>query len=161
MANRPADAGSNMVGPNAAGAAGTGSNSVGPNWAPAGAGAPPSIHHQDFPRAAGTAPGPLTAAAEDAARTANPGGFARGLAWLPYLIVLAGTAAGLYVTWQGSRHAARGTELVGCSLLVAAAFRLVLPSRYTAPMSSRGKTSDVLTFALFGAGVLVVALLLP
>ena len=106
--------------------------------------------------------GPNTAgSAEDAGRSGNPGAFARGLAWLPYLIVLAGAAAGLYITWHGPRHAARGTELVGCSLLVAAVFRLVLPPRYTAPMSSRRKASDAATFALFGAGVLVVALLLP
>jgi hypothetical protein len=91
----------------------------------------------------------------------NTGAAARGLTWLPYLIVLAGAATGLYITWQGSRYAAPGTEIVGCSMLVAALFRLVLPPRYTAPMSSRRKASDALTFALFGAGVLVVALVLP
>ena len=112
------------------------------------------------PSIAGSAgPGPDSV---DADRSGHAGALARGLAWLPYLIVLAGAAAGLYITWHGSRQAAaRGTELVGCSLLLAAVFRLVLPRRYTAPMSSRRKASDVAAFALFGAGVLVVALLLP
>jgi hypothetical protein len=84
-----------------------------------------------------------------------------GLAWLPYLIVLAGVAAGMFVAWQGSRHAARGTELVGCSLLAAALARLILPPRYAGLLSTRRKASDVLAFAVFGAAVLAVALVLP
>ena len=54
----------------------------------------------------------------------------RGVAWLPYLIVLAGVAAGLFVAWQGSPYAGRGAALVGGSLLAAAAARLVLPPRF-------------------------------
>jgi hypothetical protein len=50
---------------------------------------------------------------------------------------------------------------VGGSLLVAALVRLVLPPRYAGPLISRRKTSDVLAFAAFGAGVLGVALMLP
>jgi hypothetical protein len=80
---------------------------------------------------------------------------------LLYLIVLAGVAFGLYLTWQGSQDAARGTGLVGCSLLGAALVRLVLPPRYAGPLSSRKKTSDVLAFTALGAGVLGVALMLP
>ena len=83
------------------------------------------------------------------------------LAWVPYLVVLAGVAAGLFVTYQGSRYADRGAGLVGCSLLAAGLARLVLPPRYAGLLSSRRKASDVLTFAVLGAGVLAVALLLP
>jgi hypothetical protein len=119
----------------------TGADSAGPDRGPAGAVAPPPVHHQDYPQA--------------------PGALARGLAWLPYLLALAVAASGLFTAWQGPRYAGRGAGLVGCALLMAAVFRLVLPPRYTAPMSSRRKVSDVLTFALFGTGVLVVALLLP
>jgi hypothetical protein len=86
---------------------------------------------------------------------------AGGLAWLPYLIVLAGAAAGMFVAWQGSRHVARGTELVGCSLLAAALARLILPPHYAGLLSTRRKASDVLAFAVFGAAVLAVALILP
>ena len=42
--------------------------------------------------------------AERSARAPSPG----GLAWLPYLIVLAGAAAGMFVIWQGSKYAGRG-----------------------------------------------------
>jgi Protein of unknown function (DUF3017) len=89
------------------------------------------------------------------------GAGARILSWLPYLLALAIAVTGLFVAWQGPRHAGHGAGLVGCALLVAAAARLVLPSRYAAPLSSRGRASDVLAFAAFGAAVLVVALTLP
>jgi hypothetical protein len=75
--------------------------------------------------------------------------------------VLAGVAVGLYISWQGSKNAARGAGVVGCSLLAAALARLVLPPRYAGPLSSRRKTSDVLTFTALGAAVLGVTLILP
>jgi Protein of unknown function (DUF3017) len=84
-----------------------------------------------------------------------------GLAWLPYLIVLAGVAAGMFVIWQGSRYAGRGAALVGCSLLAGALARLILPARYAGLLASRRKASDVLAFAAFGAAVLAVAIALP
>src|ERR1039458_10297484 len=40
------------------------------------------------------------------------------LAWVPYLVVLAGVAAGLFMTYQGSRYADRGAGLGGGSLRV-------------------------------------------
>ncbi len=84
-----------------------------------------------------------------------------GLAWVPYLIVLAGAAAGMFVVWQGSKYAGRGTALVGCSLLAGGLARLILPPRYAGLLSTRRKASDVLAFAVFGAAVLAVALMLP
>jgi Protein of unknown function (DUF3017) len=84
-----------------------------------------------------------------------------GLDWLPYLIVLAGVAAGLFVAWQGSKHAAAGVAVVGGSLLVAALARLALPDRYAGLLASRRKASDVLAFAVLGAAVLAVVLSLP
>jgi hypothetical protein len=86
---------------------------------------------------------------------------ASGAAWLPYLIVLAGVGYGLFVTWQGSQYAARGTALAGCALLAAAVARLILPPRHAGLLSSRGKASDALAFAVFGAVVLALALMLP
>jgi hypothetical protein len=85
----------------------------------------------------------------------------RGVAWLPYLIVLAGVAAGLFVTWQGSRYAGRGAALVGGALLTAAAARLVLPPRFAGLLASRGKALDVAAFAVLGTAVLAVAAWLP
>jgi Protein of unknown function (DUF3017) len=83
------------------------------------------------------------------------------LAWLPYLIVLAGVAAGLFVAWHGSHYVGRGTGLVGFSLLAAAAARLMLPPRYSGLLTSRGKAQDVAAFAVFGVAVLAVAVWLP
>ena len=83
------------------------------------------------------------------------------LAWLPYLIVLAGVAAGMFVAWKGSKYAGRGAALIGASLLAGAVARLILPARYAGLLSSRRKASDVLALALFGAAVLAVAIALP
>jgi Protein of unknown function (DUF3017) len=80
---------------------------------------------------------------------------------VPYLVVLAGVAGGMFVAWRGSQYAGRGTALAGCALLVAALARLVLPPRYVGLLSSRRKASDVLAFTVLGAGVLALALLLP
>jgi hypothetical protein len=83
------------------------------------------------------------------------------LGWLPYLIVLAGVAAGIFVAWKGSRYAGRGAGLIGASLLAGAVARMILPARYAGLLSSRRKASDVLALALFGAAVLAVAIALP
>jgi len=83
------------------------------------------------------------------------------LAWVPYLIVLAGAVGGMLLAWHGSRYTGRGAGLLGASMLAAALARLVLPPRYAAVLSSRRKAFDVLTFAVFGAAVLGVAVSLP
>jgi Protein of unknown function (DUF3017) len=164
MANRSAEAGS-----------GRGLAPMGNVTPPLDAAAlPPPVHHDARPagfqgNGALPAPGaPRPAAGHRAARPREPGpagdredGGAPGLAWVPYLIVLAGAAAGMFVIWQGSKYAARGTGLLGCSLLAAGLARLVLPPRLASLLSTRRKASDVLAFAVFGAAVLAVALMLP
>jgi len=137
MANRPANAGTHSAGPQRGPAA-----------------APPPVHHQGFPGR--TAP---SSAASAASATASPA--AQVLAWLPYLIVLAGVAVGLYVAWQGSQQAGHGAAVVGGALLAAAAARLVLPPRYAGLLVTRGKALDVAALAVFGAAVLGVAASLP
>jgi len=111
---------------------------------------------------------PAAPAGHRATRTGRPRANRAGggpgtsvLAWLPYLIVLAGTAVGMFVAWQGSKYAGRGAGLVGASLLTGALARLILPARYAGLLSSRRKASDVLALALFGAAVLAVAIALP
>jgi len=173
MANRPANAGS-----------GRGLAPMGDGAPPLDAAAPPPVHHEAFVTAPGAAaplaPAPATAAlpipAPGAAapraavghRTARrlaarereaPG--AGLLAWVPYLIVLAGAAAGMFLVWQGPNYVGRGAGLAGCSLIAAALARLILPPRYAGLLASRGKASDVLAFAVFGAAVVAVALMLP
>jgi len=134
MANRPANAGTHSAGPQRGPAA-----------------APPPVHHQGFPG--------RTAPSSAASATASPA--AQVLAWLPYLIVLAGVAVGLYVAWQGSQQAGHGAAVVGGALLAAAAARLVLPPRYAGLLVTRGKALDVAALAVFGAAVLGVAASLP
>ena len=173
MANRPANAGS-----------GRGLAPIGDVAPPLDRAAPPPVHH-DAPRVSRPSAGAPRADAvpappTDAPRAAVGRQAAVGhrtarrraareredavtsvLAWVPYLIVLAGAAAGMFIAWQGPKYAGRGTALLGGSLLVAALFRLALPPRYAGLLSSRGKASDVLAFAVFGSAVLGVALMLP
>jgi Protein of unknown function (DUF3017) len=146
MANRPVNAGSGA------------------------AAAPPPVPHDAAPAApAGYDVAPAAPAGHRAARTARATRTTRAardprpskLAWLPYLIVLAGAAAGMLIAWQGSKYVGRGAGLIGASLLVGALARLILPERYAGLLASRRKASDVLGFAVFGAAVLAVAIALP
>jgi hypothetical protein len=142
MANRPANAGA---------------HSAGPQQGPAAA--PPPVHHQDFPR---SRPGRRRQQNQQNQQNEQSQRNAAVLAWIPYLIVLAGAVAGLvYAAGQGTGYGGRGAAVVGGALLLAAAARLVLPPRYAGLLSSRGKASDVAAFAVLGAAVLVVAVSLP
>jgi hypothetical protein len=129
---------------------------------------PPPVHHDagpatPAPAAPATSAAPASHRATRTTRTARAARDSRPskLAWLPYLIVLAGTAAGMLVAWHGSKYAGRGAGLIGASLLAAALARLILPARYAGPLATRRKASDVLGFAVFGAAVLAVAIALP
>jgi len=133
------------------------------NTGSGGAAAPPPVHHDADPA---TPAAPASHRAARTTRTTRATHAARGarpskLAWLPYLIVLAGTAAGMLVAWHGSKYAGRGAALIGASLLAAALARLILPARYVGLLATRRKASDVLGFAVFGAAVLAVAIALP
>jgi hypothetical protein len=172
MANRPADAGSDSTGPYGA-----------YDWEPAGAGPPPPVHHQDLPRSLRAVPRhqpatPVSPASPEPPANPRPAAPTHGhtharkaaavhsvavhpVAWLPYLVVLAGAAAGLFFAWQGSRYASLGAALVGGALLAAALARLLLPARYAGLLTSRQKAPDVAAFAVFGAAVLALALMLP
>ena len=83
------------------------------------------------------------------------------LAWVPYLVVLAGAAVAMFVVSKGSAYALRGIAVLGGTLLAAALARLLLPNRFAGLLASRRKASDVLAFAVFGAALLAVALSLP
>ena len=151
MANRPAGAGAHSAGPQQTRQAAPQAPPA-PQVPPAlqapqlGSAAPTPVHHQGFPRGRRAAP-------------AKP--VSQIVAWLPYLLVLAGTAVGLFVASQGSRSAGRGAAVVGASLLVAALARLALPPRYAGLLATRSKAQDVAGFAVLGAAVLAVAASLP
>src|SRR5262249_61945400 len=75
--------------------------------------APPPVHHDAAPAApVGYNAAPAGHRATRTARAARAARAARDsrpsmLAWLPYLIVLAGAAAGMLLVWQGSKYAGR------------------------------------------------------
>lgn len=84
------------------------------------------------------------------------------VACAPYLAVLIAVIAGVYLAWdQGSESGGEGGVVVGVALLAAALVRLVLPARLTGLLGTRKRMTDVLTLAIFGAGLLVVGLVLP
>jgi len=165
MANQPANAGSSSGQPPRGNALPPFGPAPHPLTVPApGPTAAPQAQPQALPQVLPPAPPqtPSRTSATAGHRAVRPRETeSKWLAWLPYLIVLAGTAAGLYEVFQGSRYTGHGTELVGCSLLVAGLARLVLPARFAGLLSTRRKASDVLAFAVLGAGVLAVALTLP
>jgi hypothetical protein len=80
---------------------------------------------------------------------------------LPYVVVLAGVAAGLAWIGLGSDHGRSGMLVLAAALLVAALARLVLPERGAGLLVSRHRVSDVLVMAVLGACILSVALVLP
>ena len=130
------------------------------NTGSGGAAVPPPVHRDATPATPAVQAAPAGHRATRTTRAARDPRPSK-LAWLPYLIVLAGAAAGMLVAWQGSKYAARGAALIGASLLVGALARLILPARYAGLLATRRKASDVLGFAVFGAAVLAVAISLP
>jgi hypothetical protein len=92
--------------------------------------------------------------------TATRGRAPRG-ALLPYVLVLAGCAAGFWWVSRGGVHAVRtGTVAVAGAMFLAALARLVLPECRVGLLASRRRTTDVVTFAALGAGLLVAGLML-
>jgi hypothetical protein len=83
------------------------------------------------------------------------------LAQVPYLIVLACTVGGVLWAWSGAHAVADGAGVVGGALLAAAVARLALPQSAVGLLASRRRFADVLAFGALGAGLLVVALVLP
>ena len=79
----------------------------------------------------------------------------------PLLVVVAGVAVGLLVTWLGESTWRIGCLLIGASLLVGAVERLLLPDREAGLLQVRGKTFDVAVLAVTGAAVLVLAVVVP
>ena len=101
MANRPANAGAHSAGPQ-----------QGTQQGPAAA--PPPVHHQDYPRS-------RRAAAAKAAKASKASkATSQIVAWLPYLIVLAGTVAGLLASRSKAQDVA-GFAVFGAAVLAVAA----------------------------------------
>ena len=86
---------------------------------------------------------------------------AAALAQVPYLVVLCCTVGGIVWAWRGSHDVGNGAGAVGGALLAAAAARLFLPESAVGLLASRRRFADVLALGLLGAGLLVLALVLP
>ena len=79
-----------------------------------------------------------------------------------YLVVLVCTGVGVYISWHlGSQGGGKGGVVGGTVLLAAALIRLVLPARFAGLLGTRKRVTDVLTFTIFGTGLLVAGLVLP
>jgi len=159
MANRPANAGSGRVGPD------RGLAPMGDIAPPPDAAAPrtPAGPAPAGPRPASLMPASTAPVSHRATRSkeSDEPAVTGVLAWLPYLVVLAGAAVAMFVVSKGSAYALRGIAVLGATLLAAALARLLLPNRFAGLLASRRKASDVLAFAVLGAAVLAVALSLP
>jgi hypothetical protein len=83
------------------------------------------------------------------------------LAQVPYAVVLLVAAAGIWWAWSGSHDVGNGAGVVGWALLAAAIARLALPQSAVGLLASRRRLADVLALGSFGAGLLVLAFVLP
>ena len=121
---------------------------------------------QPTPRRPGLQPPaapPVGVTGRAASRAAAPprGAGAGALAQVPYAVVLLIAAAGIWWAWGGSHDVGNGAGVVGGALLAAAIARLALPQSAVGLLASRRRFADVLALGAFGAGLLVLALVLP
>lgn len=81
---------------------------------------------------------------------------------IPLLAVVVVTVAGVYIAWQkGSAGGGEGGVIGGVALLAAAVGRLLLPARVVGLLAIRKRTIDVITYTVFGVGLMVAGLVLP
>ena len=85
----------------------------------------------------------------------------RSLQQWPLLVVVVGVVVGITVTFLGDSTWRLGCVVVGLSLLVGAAERLVLPRRAAGLLEVRGRAFDVIVLTLGGLAVLVLAMAVP
>jgi hypothetical protein len=70
--------------------------------------------------------------------------------------------AGVYIAWrQGSHGGGMGGVIAGGAFIVAAIVRFIMPRKLSGLLASRGRVTDVVTFAIFGACLLILGLVLP
>ena len=86
---------------------------------------------------------------------------AAALAQIPYALALICLVGGIVWAWRGSHDVGNGAGLVGGGLLAAAVARLLLPPHAVGLLASRRRFADVLALGALGAGLLMLALVLP
>jgi hypothetical protein len=113
----------------------------------------------DHRAAAGRPAQPAPPATAQAARSAEDASI---VGVIPLVAVLVVATAGVYVAWrQGPAGGGEGGVIGGAALLAGAVVRLFLPARLAGLLATRKRATDVLTLAVFGAGLLVTGLVLP
>lgn len=81
---------------------------------------------------------------------------------VPLLAVLVAVVGSVYlVCRQGSAGASAGGAVGGAALLAGAVVRFFLPDRSAGLLANRKRATDVVTLAVFGAGLLITGLALP
>ncbi|MBX6387082.1 MAG: DUF3017 domain-containing protein [Microbispora sp.] len=80
-------------------------------------------------------------------------------AWGPYLLVVAGAAAGLCVIALGM-PVPRGGAIMGFGFLVGSLVRVTVSERRAGALAVRTKRMDALTLAAFGVALVVGSLLM-
>ncbi len=97
-----------------------------------------------------------TARPEGGGRAAGPGLPAPARQW-PLLTVIGGVALGLLVTWAGAFRV--GLILVGVAMLAGAALRWLVPS--VGMLAVRSRFTDLITYAVLGMAIVLLALMAP
>lgn len=77
----------------------------------------------------------------------------------PLFITLVGVTAGVAVT--ASSHWKRGTAIIGAVFVMATLLRVLLPEKYVGLLGVRSRLVDGLCLGLLGAGILILAILVP
>ena len=95
-----------------------------------------------------------TARPEGGGRAAGSDAPAPARQW-PIIVVIAGAIIGLIVTATGAFRA--GTILIGASLLLGAVLRWALTA--VGMLAIRSRFTDVITYGILGAGILLLALM--
>lgn len=80
---------------------------------------------------------------------------ARWLAQVPYILVVCGVVAGLFLV--ALNYYRRGSALLAVAALGGALARLILPDRQVGLLATRKKSTDVLIMVSFAIGIAAVA----
>ncbi len=91
----------------------------------------------------------------------SPGGSVRSGRWWPVLVVVTGVVGGLLISVFGRDTWRLGCLVIGCSLLVGAAIRIVLPAREAGLLQVRGRGFDIAVLMIGGIAIVALAIAIP
>ena len=88
-------------------------------------------------------------------------GPARPGRWWPVLVVASGVLVGLIISLVGQDGWRVGAVVIGGSLLVGAAIRIVLPARDAGLLQVRSRGFDIAALLVGGVAILALAIAIP